>query len=167
MNPSQLKEVKVGQAIKAKDHNGIIAVLRSWFRLSLGPGLAGKWSSSGLSLYLAHTEREWIVPGRILSKTGVDPDIGANIRYTVGAIGRYHYRPPLANPEGLVLIDVLPSFGRPYKGAEAAIAKIRPAAVGAMCLILLDKDEEGTSVGKLALLPGGEDGETPYAGVCE
>lgn len=167
MNPSQLSQVKVGQAIKAKDHNGIIAVLRSWLRLSLGPGLSGKWSASGLSLSLSNTEREWILPGRILSKTGGDPDLGANIKYTVGAIGRYHYRPPVQLPEGLVLANVYPSFGRPYKGAEAAVAKIRPAAVGAMCLILLDKDEEGASVGKLALLPGGEDGETPYAGVCE
>jgi hypothetical protein len=167
MTPEQLKTVRKGQAIKAEDHNGIIALLRSWFRLRLGPGLTGKWTSGGLSLNLSHTEREWILPGRILSKTGGDPDIGANIRYTVGAIGRYHYRPPFADPQGLVLVDVLPSFGRPYKGAEAAVAKIRPAAVGAMCLILLDKDEEDASVGKLALLPGGEDGETPYAGVCE
>jgi len=157
--------VRRGDPPRAIDHNSIVAVLERALRVQAGGGINATWDQSGLRLWLAAITHEWILPGRILERTGADPDLPANVRYTAGALDRYQ-RLADGSYTGMVLRDVYPSFGRPVKGAEAQLHKIRPAEVGAMCLILRDKDVEGITIGRLALLPGGSDGETSFMQPC-
>lgn len=61
---------------------------------------------------------------------------------------------------------VLPSGGRPVKGADTSFTKLRPAAVGSRCWILQDRDIEGAITPKLLLWPGGSDGECVFFEAC-
>lgn len=157
--------VRPRDPIRAEDTNRLVAWLRSVIKVKTGPGLASSWNENGLKLWLSSAPSEYVVPAIVLSRTGDDPDIGPNISYTVGALGQFTQLPN-GDYQGFVLKDVFPSFGRPYKGSESDIALIRPAAIGAMCFILRYKDPENAWVSKLAIMPGGSDGETPHGATC-
>lgn len=166
--------VRRGDPPRAIDHNSIVAVLERALRVQAGGGINATWDQSGLRLWLAAITHEWILPGRILEAHGPSEDsdgvqrqpaVADSVTYTAGALDRYQ-RLVDGTYTGMVLRGVRPSFGRPVKGSEAALHKIRPAEVGAMCLILRDKDVEGITIGRLALLPGGSDGETSFMQPC-
>lgn len=159
------KDVRPGDAIEAKLFNSVLGILRRALRIRPAQGLGASWTDAGLAIWLSDKNHEWVVPARILDRTGADPDLPANIRYTVGALGQYT-REPDGSFTGFVIRDALPVFGRPVKGAEAQLHKIRPANVGAMCWILRDRDNEGNVIGKIALMPGGSDGETSFMQPC-
>lgn len=158
-------EVRPGNEIQAAHHNGIIEFLRKVLRVRPAAGVGASWTDGGLQIWLSDKNHEWVVPARILDRTGNDPDLPANIRYTVGALGQYT-REANGTFTGFVIRDALPVFGRPVKGAEALLHKIRPADIGAMCWILRDRDNEGNVIGKVALMPGGSDGETSFMEPC-
>lgn len=160
--------VKTGDSIRADDHNGVIAWLKRAIRISPTNGIGAAWTDDGLSIWLANRSKEWMLPGRILAKTGGDPDFATNIRYTAGALGRYARSGNTYT--GLVIADAYPRAGRPVKGADASLTKIRPANVGGMCWIVLDRepDNEGgfNDAGSIVLFEGGEWGETLYIEPC-
>jgi hypothetical protein len=147
--------VQPGQNVRAEHNNSIVRGLLRALRITTGPGILGKWTDDGLHLMLSQSPN-WFVPARITAKSGGDPDLPANVTYTVKGIFE----------DNAVLTSATPSYGRPVKGADAAFTKIRPAAVGSFCYILRDRNAEGVITAKLVLLPGGSEGETVFFEQC-
>jgi len=135
--------VNRGTPIFADDLNRLIDDIERAMTLRTGAGIVGSWANSGMVLALAGGQSDGFVLARITAKTGLDPDIAENIRYDAKGIFE----------SGAVLTNVYPSCGRPVKPDQAGIVRIRPAKVGALCWIVRDKQDDGTTIPKL-WLPG-------------
>jgi hypothetical protein len=147
--------VQAGQNVRAEHNNSIVRGLLRALRITTGPGILGKWTDDGLHLMLSQSP-DWFIPARITAKTGGDPDLPANVLYTVKGIFE----------DNAILTNATPSYGRPVKGADTAFTKIRPAAIGSFCYVLRDRNAEGAITAKLVLLPGGSEGETVFHEAC-
>ncbi|MBS0186686.1 MAG: hypothetical protein JSS51_01370 [Planctomycetes bacterium] len=156
-------EVIPGAPIRAEDLNRIVDGLARRFQVTTGPGLRATMGANGLFLALTGVATEWIFPARIVrvikanpNASPTTPDFPDNISYEVKVIGE----------GGASILPIQPSFGRPVKNVDATFTKIYPAAVGAFCFILRDRDSNGAIVPKLILFSGGSDGETVLHELC-
>lgn len=174
MTLKQPQKVKPGSRVRAEDHNSIVEYLQQVIRLSLGPGLSGRFDPmGGLNLVRSMTALDSNVHPAIILKvngsatTPAGPLVASSVRYTAGALGKFSVNPSGVYA-GMVLEDVLPAYGRQVKGPEADVLQVRPAEVGSFCLIIttMRPEGEGNPVGELWLPPGGTRGETPYAESC-
>ena len=150
------KTVRRGDDIRASDHNEIIMGLVRALSVRTTGRIRATWDTNGLTISETQTEDPLLLPARITKVYGSDPDLPANVKYDVQAIG---------NPDCKIVAGT-PAFGRPVKGPDINFTKMRPAKKDAFCWILWDIDIEGKTVGKLAMLPGGSDGECVFYEAC-
>ncbi len=129
-----------GGKIRADDHNAFQREVNQALTVLPGQGIQATWGRGGIAIAASIDRRQdFLVWARITARTGSDPDLAENIRYSAKGIFQ----------SSAILTNVYPSCGRPVKAAQAGNVRIKPAVIGALCFIVRDKQPDGTITPKL------------------
>lgn len=153
MNYRSLKNVRKGQEVSATQWNLLVGIVRDLAEAQAdakrgagGSGGAGGRTTIAVPLSpaddSAYSERMVMAVVKAVNVTDADADgsaLPSNITYDVVAVGR----------GAATLSTITPVYGRPVKGDQA---RIIPAKVDDLCIILRGSDSEGTPKARLCIL---------------